>query len=60
MVPIDSANPGVGDFVVLDLNHFELIKPKSKQDINYQLLVKFLSSEIARTATNQNNSTFHE
>ncbi|XP_037282655.1 protein SERAC1 [Rhipicephalus microplus] len=42
LVPVESADPGFGDFFVLDTSHLEICKPHRWSSFSYQLLLDFL------------------
>lgn len=49
MVPEASANPGFGQFTTLQgIDHINVCKPRSKEDVNYAMTVNFLQQCLSR------------
>ncbi|XP_054162656.1 protein SERAC1-like [Oppia nitens] len=58
LVPEESANPGVGDFHLLAVDHFNTCKPKDKTSDAYHRVVSFINHiiETNRPPNDSNNS----
>uniref|UniRef100_A0A8C4YQX7 Protein SERAC1 n=1 Tax=Gopherus evgoodei TaxID=1825980 RepID=A0A8C4YQX7_9SAUR len=48
VVPVDSANLGIGDLIPVEVNHLNICKPKKKDTFLYQCTVKFIQDALAR------------
>ncbi|XP_038253802.1 protein SERAC1 isoform X6 [Dermochelys coriacea] len=48
VVPVDSANLGIGDLIPVEVNHLNICKPKKKDTFLYQYTVKFIQDALAR------------
>ncbi|XP_026505519.1 protein SERAC1 [Terrapene carolina triunguis] len=48
VVPVDSANLGIGDLIPVEVNHLNICKPKKKDTFLYQRTVKFIQDALAR------------
>ncbi|XP_050805556.1 protein SERAC1 isoform X1 [Gopherus flavomarginatus] len=48
VVPVDSANLGIGDLIPVEVNHLNICKPKKKDSFLYQCTVKFIQDALAR------------
>merc|ERR1711970_713377 len=48
IVPVNSANPGVGKFIPVDTDHMHVSKPRSKDDFLYSMSVGFIQECISR------------
>ncbi|KNC71559.1 hypothetical protein SARC_15900 [Sphaeroforma arctica JP610] len=42
VVPVQSSDPGYGDFELVDADHFNICKPRSKEDPRYTRVVDFI------------------
>ncbi|XP_075532594.1 protein SERAC1-like isoform X4 [Dermacentor variabilis] len=47
LVPVESADPGFGDFFVVDTSHLDICKPHRWSSFSYQLLLDFLDHAFA-------------
>ncbi|XP_027203855.2 protein SERAC1-like [Dermatophagoides pteronyssinus] len=48
LVPEESANPGIGKFILLPENHFSICKPKDHNDRSYSELKEFLTEILLK------------
>ncbi|XP_069788296.1 protein SERAC1 isoform X3 [Narcine bancroftii] len=48
VVPLNSADLGIGDFIPLDVNHLNICKPKSRDSFIYQQSLKFIKDVLAQ------------
>uniref|UniRef100_UPI00398EFC60 protein SERAC1 isoform X2 n=1 Tax=Pristiophorus japonicus TaxID=55135 RepID=UPI00398EFC60 len=48
VVPPNSADLGIGDFIPLDVNHLNICKPKSRDSFLYQQSLKFIKDALAQ------------
>lgn len=47
VVPVESADLGIGDLIPVDVNHLNICKPKSKDSFIYQRTLKFILDALA-------------
>ncbi|XP_013814584.2 protein SERAC1 isoform X3 [Apteryx mantelli] len=52
VVPLESANLGIGDLIPVDVNHLNICKPKKKDAFLYQHTLKFIQEVLARELGN--------
>ncbi|XP_067398584.1 protein SERAC1 isoform X2 [Emydura macquarii macquarii] len=52
VVPVESANLGIGDLIPVEVNHLNICKPKKKDTFLYQCTVKFIQDALARELGN--------
>ncbi|XP_078412941.1 protein SERAC1 isoform X1 [Cetorhinus maximus] len=48
VVPLNSADLGIGDFIPLDVNHLNICKPGSRDSFLYQRSLKFIKDALAK------------
>lgn len=48
-VPEESANPGIGRFIVLPEDHFHICKPRDREATAYRELVNFIATLVGET-----------
>ncbi|XP_062912635.1 protein SERAC1 isoform X2 [Mobula hypostoma] len=48
VVPLNSADLGIGDFIPLDVNHLDICKPRSRDSFIYQKSLKFIKDALAQ------------
>ncbi|KFQ63956.1 Protein SERAC1, partial [Pelecanus crispus] len=48
VVPLESANLGIGDLIPVDVNHLNICKPKKKDAFLYQRTLKFIQDVLAQ------------
>ncbi|XP_046909816.1 protein SERAC1 isoform X2 [Dermatophagoides farinae] len=48
LVPEESANPGIGKFILLPENHFSICKPKDRNDRSYRELKEFIAEILLK------------
>ncbi|OTF81652.1 hypothetical protein BLA29_012971 [Euroglyphus maynei] len=65
LVPEESANPGIGKFILLPENHFSICKPKDRNSRSYRELKEFiaeilLKEKLEATATKTKKSAWRE
>lgn len=48
LVPEESANPGIGKFILLPENHFSICKPKDRNDRSYHELKEFIAEILLK------------
>uniref|UniRef100_A0A7M4G2N2 Protein SERAC1 n=1 Tax=Crocodylus porosus TaxID=8502 RepID=A0A7M4G2N2_CROPO len=48
VVPVESANLGIGDLIPVAVNHLNICKPKKKDAFLYQRTLKFIQDALAR------------
>ncbi|KAH9390220.1 Serine active site containing protein 1 [Tyrophagus putrescentiae] len=49
LVPEESANPGIGRFIVLPEDHFHICKPRDREATAYRELVNFIATLVGET-----------
>ncbi|MEE6475387.1 hypothetical protein FKM82_010736 [Ascaphus truei] len=47
VVPVESANLGIGDLIPVEVNHLNICKPKSKDSFVYQRTLQFIYDALA-------------
>uniref|UniRef100_A0A8C8VNX4 Protein SERAC1 n=1 Tax=Pelusios castaneus TaxID=367368 RepID=A0A8C8VNX4_9SAUR len=52
VVPVESANLGIGDLIPVEVNHLNICKPKKKDAFLYQSTVKFIQDGLAKELGN--------
>ncbi|XP_049991744.1 protein SERAC1 isoform X3 [Alexandromys fortis] len=48
IVPVESADLGIGDLIPVDVNHLNICKPKTKDAFLYQRTLQFIRETLAR------------
>ncbi|XP_067845261.1 protein SERAC1 isoform X4 [Heptranchias perlo] len=48
VVPLNSADLGIGDFIPLEVNHLNICKPRSRDSYLYQQSLKFIKDALAQ------------
>ncbi|XP_032881532.1 protein SERAC1 isoform X2 [Amblyraja radiata] len=48
VVPLNSADLGIGDFIPLDVNHLDICKPRNRDSFIYQHSLKFIKDALAQ------------
>ncbi|XP_059842553.1 protein SERAC1 isoform X3 [Hypanus sabinus] len=48
VVPLNSADLGIGDFIPLDVNHLDICKPRSRDSFIYRRSLKFIKDALAQ------------
>ncbi|XP_054578425.1 protein SERAC1 isoform X1 [Eptesicus fuscus] len=52
VVPVDSADLGIGDLIPVDVNHLNICKPKKKDAFLYQRTLQFIREALAKDLEN--------
>ncbi|CAH7310243.1 Serac1 [Phodopus roborovskii] len=52
IVPVESADLGIGDLIPVDVNHLDICKPKTKDAFLYQRTLQFICETLARDLKN--------
>uniref|UniRef100_A0A8C6MWJ0 Protein SERAC1 n=1 Tax=Mus spicilegus TaxID=10103 RepID=A0A8C6MWJ0_MUSSI len=52
VVPVESADLGIGDLIPVDVNHLNICKPKTKDAFLYQRTLQFICETLARDLEN--------
>nr|KAF6342027.1 serine active site containing 1 [Myotis myotis] len=52
VVPVDSADLGIGDLIPVDVNHLNICKPKRKDAFLYQRTLQFIREALAKDLEN--------
>ncbi|XP_060061252.1 protein SERAC1 isoform X2 [Erinaceus europaeus] len=52
VVPPESANLGIGDLILVDVNHLDICKPKEKDAFLYQRTLQFIRDTLAKDLEN--------
>ncbi|XP_070273507.1 protein SERAC1 isoform X2 [Myotis yumanensis] len=52
VVPVDSADLGIGDLIPVDVNHLNICKPKRKDAFLYQRTLQFIREALAKDLKN--------
>ncbi|XP_052025185.1 protein SERAC1 isoform X1 [Apodemus sylvaticus] len=52
IVPVESADLGIGDLIPVDVNHLNICKPKTKDAFLYQRTLQFICETLARDLEN--------
>lgn len=52
VVPVDSADLGIGDLITVDVNHLNICKPKKKDAFLYQRTLQFIREALAKDLEN--------
>ncbi|OBS58055.1 hypothetical protein A6R68_10812 [Neotoma lepida] len=52
IVPVESADLGIGDLIPVDVNHLDICKPKTKDAFLYQRTLQFICETLARDLGN--------
>ncbi|XP_008837677.1 protein SERAC1 isoform X6 [Nannospalax galili] len=52
VVPVESADLGIGELILVDVNHLNICKPKEKDAFLYQRTLQFIRETLARDLDN--------
>lgn len=52
IVPVESADLGIGDLIPVDVNHLDICKPKTKNAFLYQRTLQFICETLAKDLGN--------
>lgn len=52
VVPLESADLGLGDLIPVDVNHLNICKPKTKDAFLYQRTLQFIRDALAKDLEN--------